>query len=223
MTTSDVLTITRPTDGDDAHRLIRRVINRHGTAMKTRPLLCHTERSDVWANAWALPFRCGSFAQVRCLDVLENVRDDEALVDELARVLAPGGRLLLRVPRAGPLAGLDPYNLYRYLVDITGRGNRSPEIDELGWRRHYSLAEIDRVLGSGRFHVSHWATEGIGGEQLTTFGGMVLFRWWRHKEPSYERVASLAERIGHVEAALPAGRFGFSLTVEAVRRSADRR
>ncbi|MGH2530695.1 MAG: methyltransferase domain-containing protein [Thermomicrobiales bacterium] len=218
MTTTEVLTITRPTDGDDAHRLVRRVMNRHGTAMRTRPLLCHTARGDVWANAWALPFLCSSFAEVRCFDLLENVRDDEALVDELARVLAPGGRLLLRVPATGPVAGLDPYNLYRYLVDVTDRGRRASEIDEIGWRRHYSLDEIERLLGADRFRVAHWATEGIGLEQLATFGGMVLFRWLRSTEERYERVASLAGRIGQVEAALPTGRYGYSLTVEAVRK-----
>jgi SAM-dependent methyltransferase len=219
MTTTDLLTITRPTDGDDARRLARRVLNRHGTAMKTRPLLCRTGHGAVWANAWAFPFPCHSFREVRCLDVLENVRDDEALIDELARVLVPGGRLRLRLPAAGPIAGLDPYNLFRYLVDVTGRGARAPEIDEIGWRRHYSLSEVAQLLGEDRFRIIRQETSGVGLEQIATFGGMVLFRWLRHADEPYRRTRSLAARVGAIEAAVPTGRLGFALAVEAVRLS----
>jgi SAM-dependent methyltransferase len=217
MTTTGSLTITRPTEGDEAHRLVRRVMNRHGTAMRTRPLLCHTTLGDVWANAWALPFRCANFAEVCCLDVLENVRDDEALVDELARVLAPGGRLVLRVPATGPVAGLDPYNLFRYLVDVTGRGSRMTEVDEIGWRRHYAPEEIARLLGPDRFRITYRATSGIGLEQLTAFGGMVLFNWLRPDDDRLRRANRAAARIGALEAAIPTGQQGFLLSVEAVR------
>lgn len=45
-----------------------------------------------------LPFPSGRFHLVTCLDVLEHVDDDAAAMRELARVVAPGGFLLVTVP-----------------------------------------------------------------------------------------------------------------------------
>lgn len=52
-----------------------------------------------------LPFDDASFDLAVALDVLEHVADDEAALVELARVLAPGGRLLVTVPQYGWLWG----------------------------------------------------------------------------------------------------------------------
>lgn len=46
-----------------------------------------------------LPFADGAFDLAVALDVLEHVRDDAAALGELARVVAPGGRLLVTVPQ----------------------------------------------------------------------------------------------------------------------------
>jgi len=46
-----------------------------------------------------LPFADGAFDLAVALDVLEHVRDDDAALRELARVVAPGGRLLVTVPQ----------------------------------------------------------------------------------------------------------------------------
>jgi 2-polyprenyl-6-hydroxyphenyl methylase/3-demethylubiquinone-9 3-methyltransferase len=42
-------------------------------------------------SAEALPYADGCFSVIVCLDVLEHVRDLEATIAEIARVLAPGG------------------------------------------------------------------------------------------------------------------------------------
>lgn len=52
-----------------------------------------------------LPFGDGAFDLALALDVLEHVRDDGAALRELARVVAPGGRLLVTVPQYGWLWG----------------------------------------------------------------------------------------------------------------------
>jgi SAM-dependent methyltransferase len=52
-----------------------------------------------------LPLADGAFDLAVALDVLEHVRDDGAALRELARVLAPGGRLLVTVPQYGWLWG----------------------------------------------------------------------------------------------------------------------
>jgi SAM-dependent methyltransferase len=46
-----------------------------------------------------LPFADGAFDLAVALDVLEHVADDAAALRELARVIAPGGRLLVTVPQ----------------------------------------------------------------------------------------------------------------------------
>jgi SAM-dependent methyltransferase len=52
-----------------------------------------------------LPLADGAFDLAVALDVLEHVRDDGAALRELARVLTPGGRLLVTVPQYGWLWG----------------------------------------------------------------------------------------------------------------------
>jgi len=48
-----------------------------------------------------LPFRSAAFDLVAAPDYLEHIRDDKALLGEVARILKPGGRLLAVVPRTG--------------------------------------------------------------------------------------------------------------------------
>lgn len=60
-------------------------------------------RRSEWAwvrhgNATALRFGDGALDAILCLDVLEHVADFRAALREFARVLAPGGALLLTVP-----------------------------------------------------------------------------------------------------------------------------
>ena len=82
------------------------------------------------AGAGALPFRAGAFdAVVACL-VFEHIRDVDAAIAEVARVLAPGGRFLfflnhplLQTPNSGWIDDqvLDPPEQYwrigPYLVE----------------------------------------------------------------------------------------------------------
>ena len=53
---------------------------------------------DVWGDALALPFREGSFGTVVSFQVLEHVPRPALMVEEMARVLAPGGRLIVTAP-----------------------------------------------------------------------------------------------------------------------------
>jgi SAM-dependent methyltransferase len=52
----------------------------------------------VCGSVTALPFADASFDVVSAFDVVEHCADDSVAVGELARVLVPGGRLLLSVP-----------------------------------------------------------------------------------------------------------------------------
>jgi SAM-dependent methyltransferase len=53
---------------------------------------------SVCGSATELPFADASFDVVSAFDVVEHCADDQRAVAELARVLQPGGRMLLSVP-----------------------------------------------------------------------------------------------------------------------------
>jgi SAM-dependent methyltransferase len=58
---------------------------------------------DAWASAEGLPFADGSFDCMVCTEVLEHLEDPERAVEEMARVLKPGGCLILSAPFIWPV------------------------------------------------------------------------------------------------------------------------
>ncbi|MEA2646011.1 MAG: hypothetical protein QOE92_1094 [Chloroflexota bacterium] len=53
-------------------------------------------------DALAMPFRAASFDVVIASEVLEHIPHDTAAMAEIARVLRPGGKAAVTVPRSGP-------------------------------------------------------------------------------------------------------------------------
>jgi SAM-dependent methyltransferase len=49
-----------------------------------------------------LPFKDATFDKVVCAEVLEQIPDYRQVLDEIRRVIKPGGRLAVSVPRFGP-------------------------------------------------------------------------------------------------------------------------
>lgn len=64
----------------------------------TRRRFSHPRLSYARADASRLPFARDSFGCVACFETIEHVSDRQALLSELARVLAPGAVLLLSTP-----------------------------------------------------------------------------------------------------------------------------
>jgi SAM-dependent methyltransferase len=58
----------------------------------------------VRGSGYTLPFATHAFDCVIISEVLEHLRDDDAALRELSRVLRPGGTLAVSVPREGPEA-----------------------------------------------------------------------------------------------------------------------
>jgi SAM-dependent methyltransferase len=190
--------------------------NLHGTLDATRPIHCSACGHVFRASYAKLPLRSGSCASIECLDVIEFVRDDEEAVAELARVLRPGGTLLVRVPNRGPLAGLDSFNLYRYLVDISRRGRQPPETNEVGWRRHYSLTDLATLLGP-RFSIRRAATHRLAIAEIVNLLALVAFRGLTRSDARYRRAQSLVRTIERLEDKIRLGTAGSVLLVEATR------
>lgn len=126
----------------------------------------------------ALPFESGAFDAVVCCDVLEHVGDELAALDELYRVLSPGGTLVLSTPNAGLFSFMDPVNypkrvapllerlapaLYERLPAVTA--GEKPWWEQEEHHRHYSrddlLALLDRSGFRGRYRVTRTFRSGL--------------------------------------------------------------
>jgi len=69
--------------------------------------------ADVHGDAMQLPFADASFDTLLCNQVLEHVPEPWRLMDEAARVLKPGGFLILTAPQTWHLHHV-PFDYYRY-------------------------------------------------------------------------------------------------------------
>ena len=124
-----------------------------------------------------LPFRPATFALVIAAEIVEHVFDTQAAVDELARVVRPGGWLALTTPnlvalsgRAQLLLGRSPHNVefdlspgtsghIRYFTfDTLERVVRRAGLHPLGrWTNvaHFSVLGSSEVLGRLRPSLGH--------------------------------------------------------------------
>jgi len=111
------------------------------------------DRSLVQASGFSLPFAAESFPCVVCSQVIEHVARESPIIDELCRVLMPGGRLILGTPDYGgwqwPLfeaayAKLAPGG---YADEHVTHYTREQLVD-LFRRREYTLEASHYILGA---------------------------------------------------------------------------
>lgn len=97
--------------------------------------------ADVVADLHDLPITDGSVDAVLCTEVLEHVAEPDRVLAELARILRPGGSVLITVPFVGGLHE-EPHDHYRY----TSHGLRG-----LLGRAGFTDIEVEPLTG-------YWAT-----------------------------------------------------------------
>lgn len=162
------------------------------------------------------PFPDAAFAAVLLLDELAlTMREEEALA-EAARVLQPGGLLLLRVPATGRLAWLDGFNAYRYLHETSKRGKRLPDVAGVGWRRHYPREELAALLRP-HFDVLAMRSGGVGLEDAARLGLYVYWRWLKQDAAQDGAIRRIAARVARLEGDWSVAGRGYSLLALARR------
>ena len=97
--------------------------------------------SLVCGDAFALPFPDGTFDVVFHQGLLEHFRNPDDLLAENARVLKPGGVILVDVPQRWHY-----YTLVKHVLIALGRWFA-------GWEREYSVAELERMLERHGFSI----------------------------------------------------------------------
>ena len=89
---------------------------------------------DVQADAETLPFRDAIFTRVECDAVLEHVRDPQRVMNEIVRVLAPGGHAHLVTPFCHPFHEY-PRDFRRFTIDGLKELNGGQlQVVAEGWR-----------------------------------------------------------------------------------------
>ena len=159
-------------------------------------------RTFGWYSTGNLPFQDASFDCVTCIEVLEHVPvpDRTATIAEISRVLAPGGRLVLRCPHAGLFAWLDVANIrhrfptpYRMIV---GRGLRDPAYprgsEDIVWHHHFTERELKSLIPA-ELEVHDVRRGGLFLFPLTDFLRWPFYRARRHEHPVARALAWLAE------------------------------
>lgn len=91
---------------------------------------------DLAGSALSLPLVSGTFDTVLATEVMEHTPNPERMLEEINRVLVPGGIVILSVPFHEPLHEL-PYDYYRFtsvsLIQLlTAQGFRVERIERRG-------------------------------------------------------------------------------------------
>ena len=150
-----------------------------------------------------LPFPDGAFSSITLLDVLEHLDDQEALLDELNRVLRDDGILIVTVPGRHALSFLDMGNL-KFRFPTLHRWYYSRKHSPQAYQRRY-VSNPDGLVGDisarKRWH-EHFTREQLamlldrGGFPVAAFDGAGLFaRVLKIAHLTVGRMGSLRARI----------------------------
>jgi SAM-dependent methyltransferase len=109
-----------------------------------------TSRIDIVCDIVAIPAADESYDAILCSEVLEHVPEPTLALDEFARLLKPGGKLILTAPFAS-LVHMAPYHFcsgfskYWYQHHLTKKGFSILELKPNGDWFNFALHEILRM------------------------------------------------------------------------------
>lgn len=131
--------------------------------------------ADIVASAYEIPVGDRHFDSLLATEVLEHLEEPLAALTEWARVLAPGGCIVITTPMIWHLHE-EPRDFYRY----TPHG-----VDYLLRRAGLEVVEVSTIGG-------FWSTFG----QLTAYAVMTYDRGWIHRLGLAGALAGISQRVG---------------------------
>jgi ubiquinone/menaquinone biosynthesis C-methylase UbiE len=114
------------------------------------------EGQFIQANLEALPLEDGAFDLVLCTQVLEHLLDPDAGLRELARVLAPGGTLIVSTDHARPVVSRVLNAPRTGLVNLLGLRHRRFVVEFP--ERPFGLDEFAQLVEATGLEVEHRET-----------------------------------------------------------------
>ena len=113
----------------------------------------------LYASADQIPFADASFGVVTCIEVIEHIPQQRraAALQEMRRVLRPGGVLVLMAPHHGWFGWLDSNNMrfrFKWFYDkLVGGGLRDraylEKNEQVEWHHHFTRQELLAMAGAG--------------------------------------------------------------------------
>jgi SAM-dependent methyltransferase len=167
-------------DSVDLFRALDPAVRWVGVDLERSPEVDERVRDDAEFVAFDgihLPFEDASFHLVYCKQVLEHVRHPDALVGEVARVLAPNGWF------AGSTSQLEAFHS-RSVFNHTPYG-LTLMMEDAG----LEVIELRPVIDG--LTLVAWRAVGLPG---------FFYRWWGPRESPLNRVVELAGRAGRLDA-----------------------
>jgi SAM-dependent methyltransferase len=180
-----------------------------------------------------LPYEDASFDVLTCCDTLEHVTDERGSLDELWRVLRPGGTLIITTPHSGLFGWLDHANYLPALRELVAR--RAPRLFSTAQRarkkpvltlaayawtphRHYSLSDFHRLFDSTDM-AGHYRIDRVRRSGLLLFPlGLTVMSFARMLPPPLRRaVLRMAHRLSELEYRIPFGPLAYNIGVRIVK------
>jgi ubiquinone/menaquinone biosynthesis C-methylase UbiE len=169
-------------------------------------------QADTTAPAEQLPFADGSFDAVVLADVIEHIPRADRAVAEFARVLRPGGRLVMATPDRAVLETIERLDhLATSLVSgvraaarrVLGRTYRPAAAATEAWERFFSRADLAELVTGARLRVIEHKNVGFypgpegGGTFALFLGYLAPFERLRERvlEPTFRRVFAALARL----------------------------